>query len=135
MRNTVVDEGPPKRFLIGEAEVVAAGRFYVDYVRGVEGVREPSLELRSGSADVHAVAFARTKAVARHREIAETLGPAMTAWLVSFIVSDLSFVAMADRYWPGDQGRKEIKGGMVTLLVLLSRLYAALDRRRKRRAP
>lgn len=116
---------------IGDSEVEAARRFGEDYIRGVLGVREPSLALRSGSADAHDVAIGRAAAVTRHRAIADVIGPAMTSWLVSFVVMDLSFVAMSDRYWPGERGRKEMRGGMRTLLVLLSRLYAAGDRRRR----
>jgi hypothetical protein len=116
---------------IGDPEVRAAKRWYEDYVLGVHGVREPSLVQRSGSADAHDVAIARAAAVGRHRDIAELLGPRITAWLVAFVVDDLSLVAMSARYWPGDAGRKEMKGAMCVLLLLLSRLYAALDRRRK----
>lgn len=132
LRDTVLDEGPPKSFLIDDAEVEAARRFYEDYVRGVEGVREPSLVLRSGSADAHDVAIARAMAVGRHREIAELLGTRMTAWLIAFVVEELTFVALADRYWPSSTGRREMRGAMATMLLLLSRLYAGLDRRRKK---
>jgi hypothetical protein len=66
-------------------------------------VREPSLALRSGSVDAHDAAIGRAAAAfTRHREIADVIGPSMTAWLVSFLVLDLSFVAMSDRYWPGE---------------------------------
>jgi hypothetical protein len=112
---------------IGDAEVVAADRFRVDYIRGVEGVREPSLAQRSGSADHHDIQIMRADAVTRHREISEVIGPRMTAWLVDFLVADLSFSAMGARYWPGDAGRKAMRGSMATMLLLLSRLYAAGD--------
>lgn len=121
--------------LIGNREVEAAERFRRDYIRGVEGVREvppynPDKPLRSGSADAHDVQIARAMAVGRHRAIAELLGSRMTAWLIAFLVEDLSYVAMADRYWPTRDGRKQMQGAMVTMLRLLSRLYAALDRQR-----
>ena len=119
--------------VIDNSEVAAANRFRDDYIRGIEGVREPTLAMRSGSADAHDVAIARAMAVGRHREIAGWLGSRMTGWLVAFLVEDLTFVAMAERYWPGEAGRKEMRGSMMTMLVLLSHLYAALDRRRKRR--
>lgn len=119
--------------VIDYAEQVAASRFAEDYLFGVEGVRDPSLG--GGHGDAHEVAMAKAMALGRHREIAETIGPRMTEWLVSFIVLDLSFVAMADRYWPGETGRKEMRGAMATMLLLLSRLYVGLDRRRKRHAP
>jgi hypothetical protein len=88
MRLTVVDEGPPKTYLIGDAEVEAATRFYEDYVYGIEGVRQPSLFLRSGAADARDVAIARALATGRHRDIAELLGPRITGWLVAFVVDD-----------------------------------------------
>ena len=118
---------------IGDAELDSAERFSRDYLLGVEGVRQPSGAMRSGSADAHDVALARAVSITRHRAIAEVLGPRMTQWLVSFLVLDFTFVAMSDAYWPGQRGREEMRGGMVTLLVLLSRLYAALDRKRPRR--
>lgn len=120
--------------LIGEAEERAANRFCEDYLVGILGARIPSTALRSGSADAHDVAIARAVALTRHNEMAETLGRRITGWLVDFVVNDFSFVAMSDKYWPGEQGRKEMRGAMVTLLTLLSHLYAALDRRRKKRA-
>jgi hypothetical protein len=123
-----IDPFGEQQYLINDAEVEAARRFYEDYVHGIEGVREPSLAQRSGSADAHDVAIARAMAVGRHRDIAELLGTRMTGWLIAFLVEDLTFVAMAERYWPGEEGRKQMKGAMATMLLLLSRLYAALDR-------
>ncbi len=119
---------------IGDAEVAAAARFVRDYLLGIEGVREASGAVRSGSADAHDVAIARAIAFGRHREIADVVGPKITAYWIDFLVNDLSFVAMSDRHWPGEQGRKEMRGAMAKFLELLSHLYAGLDRKRKRRA-
>jgi hypothetical protein len=116
--------------LIGEAEERAATRFAEDYLVGVEGVRLAHIVHRSGRADAHDVAIARASAAGRHHEVAARLGAVMTAWLVGFLVEDLTFVAMAARFWPTEQGRREVKGAVVVLLVMLSRLYAALDRRK-----
>ena len=124
---------------IDDAEVEAARRFVDDYLRGIEGVREakpnsnPDIPQRIGRIDAHDIAIARAMAAGRHRDIAELLGQRMTGWLVAFLIEELTFTALADRYWPGDEGRKEMRGAMATMLLLLSRLYMALDRRKKRR--
>jgi hypothetical protein len=116
---------------IGDAEVTAAERFHRDYVFGVEGVRDPLRGGLAGAGDLHDVMLARAAAITAHREIADVIGPKLTAWLVALIVSDLSFVAMQTRFMPGPlAGRIEMKGRMTTVLLLLSRLYAAIDRRR-----
>jgi hypothetical protein len=118
---------------IGDAEVVAAERFRKDYVLGIEGVRQPSLALRSGSADFHDVQILRADAVTRHREIADVLGPRMTAWLVDFVVFDLSLRAMQKRYLPGPQyWRTEMRGRLTVVLIVLSQLYAAIDQRKRK---
>jgi len=129
---TLLHSKPPA---ISYAEQTAATRFATDYLCGVEGVRQESTALRSGSADAHDVAIGRAMALGRYRDIADRLGPEVTRWLVSFTVFDLSFVAMGDRYWPGETGRKEMRGAMATVLRLLSLRYAQLDGRRKPRAP
>jgi hypothetical protein len=118
---------------IGDAEVEAARRFWRDYVFGVEGVRDPQEGGRpSGVSDAHNAQVARAEAIGRHREITEVIGAKMTAWLISLVVLDLSFAAMQREYMPGPlAGRTEMRGRMTAVLQLLSRLYAAIDRRRR----
>lgn len=117
---------------ISNSEIVAAERFRVDYVVGIEGLREPSLAQRSGSADCHDVQILRTEALTNHREIADAIGPRMTAWLVDFVVLDLSLRAMAEVHAPGPLcGRMKMGARMTVVLILLSRLYAAVDRRKR----
>ena len=122
---------------IGDSEVIAADRFNRDYIYGIEGVRDPlGAGGRSGASDAHNGQFARAAAVGRYREIADTIGPLMTSWLVSFVVFDLSFCAMQAQFMPGPlAGRTEMRGRMTTVLILLSRLYAAIDRRRRKDHP
>jgi hypothetical protein len=106
---------------IGNAEEAAASRFTADYLVGIEGVRLRVAAVRSGRADAHDVALARVAAVSRHRQVAEALGPVLCGWLVSFLVFDLSFVAMASLALVD---RREMKGAMLTML---SRVYEQLD--------
>jgi hypothetical protein len=115
---------------IGNAEETAAERFVTDYLLGPEGVRVPSGAERSGSADAHDVAIARAMAMGRHRMIAERCGVEVTAWLVNFLVNELSFTAMADLYWPTEEGRKQMQGAMMFTLKYLSMRYAELDQGR-----
>lgn len=116
---------------IADAEEIAAERFYVDYVSGCLGVRETESIGDSGSADFHTAMLAQCAAVTRHRVIAEMIGDGMTMWLVSFIVDDLSFSAMAARYMPGrSDGRRDIRARLTTLVSLLPGLYASIDRKR-----
>lgn len=109
---------------VGNAEEQAAVRFTADYLVGIEGVRLRVAAVRSGRADAHDVALARVAAVSRHRQVADALGPVLTGWLVSFLVYDMSFVAMAALALVD---RREMKGSMVTLLTMLSRVYEQLD--------
>jgi hypothetical protein len=118
---------------IGDAEEIAAERFYVDYVCGVLGVRETESIGDSGSADFHTAQLAQCAAVTRHRAIADVIGIGMTMWLVGFIVDDLSFTALAARFMPGrSDGRRDIRARMTTLLMLLPGLYATIDRKSPR---
>jgi hypothetical protein len=116
---------------IGDAEEIAAERFYVDYVSGILGVRETESIGDSGSADFHTAQLAQCAAVTRHRAVAELIGAGMTMWMVAFIVDDLSFTAMADRFMPGRaDGRRDMRARLLTLLMLLPGLYAGIDRKR-----
>jgi len=118
---------------IGDAELMAAERFRRDYVFGVEGVRDP-LVGRCGAHDPHDAQIARSEAITRHREIADVIGRRMTSWLVALVVQDLTFVAMQALFMSGPAGGYiEMKGRMTTILILLSRMYAAIDKRARRR--
>ena len=115
--------------LITDAHVRAAERFANDYLLGIEGVR---LSGGSSSCDAHDIAWARAKAVTAHNEVVDWITGKLAGYLISFLVEDLSFVAMSDRYWPGEQGRKEMRGGMVIMLEVLALTYAKIDRQRRR---
>jgi hypothetical protein len=129
---------------IDDSEVTAAGRFFADYIFGVEGVRDPAgfvlargaVDAFGTSATLHGVQLARAAAITRHRAIANAIGPMMTVWLVDFVVLELSFVAMQKLHMPGSlNGRLDMRGRLTAILLLLSRLYAAIDGRGKRDAP
>ena len=110
---------------IGDSEVTASLRWYTDYVLGFEGVREGD---GGSGGDMTDAMVARVVSVTRHREIAAILGAKMSAWLVGFVVDDLSLRAMSDRFWPGTNGRMHMRGSLVTLLIVLAGLYAGGDR-------
>jgi len=118
---------------IGDPEVVAAERFRADYTFGVEGVRDP-IAGRCGGHDPHDAQIARSEAITRYREITDAIGPRLSAWLVSLVVMDWSFAAMQRAYMPGPLGaRIEMRGRCTTVLILLSRMYAAIDKRAQRK--
>jgi hypothetical protein len=113
---------------IDDAEVTAAERFSKDWLFAIEGVRDPLQSPGGGAGNPHDVQIARAAAMTCHRVIADAIGAAMTERLVKFVVLDFTFVAMAALFTPGRaNGRIEMRGSMATLLVLLSRQYAALD--------
>ncbi len=117
---------------IDDSAMTAATRFYVDYVLGAEGVRDP-LAGTGGRGDAHTAQLARVDASTRLREITEIIGTGMSRWLVAFVVDDLTCTAMADRYLPGvAAGRDRMRGRMTVLLTMLPGIYAAIDRWRKR---
>jgi hypothetical protein len=117
-----------KSDLIGDADVTSAERWIRDYVCGIEGVRDSAYFCASKS-DAHDALLARSKAVTRHREISCIIGDARTRWANAFLVEDLSFSAMAERFLPGrTSGRTEMIGHLATLLSVMTGLYAAIDR-------
>jgi len=117
---------------IGDAEVIAAHRWWQDYAEGVEGARDPERSGSGGASDQHVTMLVRAQAIGRHRAVTEILGDGMTVRLVAFLVDELSFAALADRFMPGRaDGRKRMATQMATLLTMLAGLYASIDRRRK----
>jgi hypothetical protein len=115
---------------IGASAVSSADRFRLDYLLGIEGVRDSDrVSGRCDPAALHVIQLARCHAVAAHRAIADVLGAAPTAWLVAFVVSDLSMSAMGRRFaGGGSEGRARMGGCIEGLLLALPGLYAANDR-------
>jgi hypothetical protein len=119
--------------------MTAAKRFRKDYTMGVLGVLGgsggSSYEPRGCGCNVaalHAIQFARCAAVTAHRAIAEVLGAELTYLLVTLLVEDASFSAMARRFDPGggSNARAMMSGRLEVLVCLLPTAYARLDRRR-----
>jgi hypothetical protein len=118
---------------IGDCDVTAAERFGRDYLFGIEGVRDPPEGGGSSGGNVHDVQIARAFAITCHRAVANVIGGLMTQWLISFLVLDLSFAAMAARFMPSrSRGCDEMKGRLTTLLMILSGVYASIDGGKRR---
>jgi hypothetical protein len=117
---------------IGNPEVAAADRFRLDYLLGVEGVRDTDRAPgRCDPSALHVVQLARCHAITAHRAVADLIGPGMTQWLVAFVVEDLSCSAMSRRFHVDtSDGHKRMAARMEVLLEMLARLYARIDRRR-----
>jgi hypothetical protein len=117
---------------IGDAEVVAADRFYRDYVYGVVGARDP--EQRSqGGGDAHTTAMARARAVAAYNEVVRRLDPRLLDRLHRFVVDENSISAMAEHYLPNrasTSARLNIGGQLATALMELAYIYTQIDGRR-----
>ena len=113
---------------ISDVHVVAADRWYRDYVLGVEGARDPDVR-RSGKArDFHAGMLARVAACARHRGVRQALGLCAEIRLRLFLVNELSFSCIAHKLMPTDvNGRKKIAAQMTFLLEQLAEHYEYAD--------
>lgn len=116
---------------IGDAEVAAGERFQRDWVWGIEGVRD-AVEGPGGSSDAHDAQLARCEAVSCVRAVEDVIGSGLVAWLVQFLVNDLSFTAMASKFLSGRaNGRIEMRGRVAAILTVLSETYRGLDARRR----
>ena len=117
---------------IRTSELISCDRFRDDYLLR-EGVRdsEPIPGARSGIEARHVMQLARIKAGMAHAVIANALGPEFTHLLMSFIVGDLSCAAMDRRYrMDTSDGPKRMAGRMEVLLIMLTRVYLGIDRKR-----
>ena len=115
---------------IDASHVMAADRWYRDYVLGVIGARDPD-SARSGKArDFHAGMLARVAACTRYRDVREALGFCAEVRLRLLLVDELSFSAIAQKLLPKDvNGRKKVAAQMVFLLEQLAEHYDVVDRR------
>ena len=118
---------------IDDCHVVAADRWYRDFVLGVEGARDPEARRSGKAGDIHAGMLSRVAACERHREVREALGFCGEIRLHLMLVEELSFSSIADKLLPGDvNGRKKVAAQMVFLLEQLVEHYASLDQRRRK---
>ncbi len=117
---------------IDDCHVVAADRWYRDYVLGVEGAQDPDARRTGKAPDVHAGMLARVAASERHSQIRRALGFCSEIRLRLMLVDELSFSAIAERLLPADtNGRKKIAAQMTFLLQQLAEHYHEIDQRRR----
>jgi hypothetical protein len=118
---------------IGDPEVVAADRWYANYALGVLGGRDPERTGGGGSSDCHTGMLARARAVEMHNAVQASIGATFTQWLDKLLVQRWSFTAMAEHFTPG-MSRQSASTTMAArcamLLMVLSEVYAAIDKRR-----
>lgn len=113
---------------IDQTHVVAAERWYRDYVMGIIGARDPEAPQSGRAPDIHAAMLARTAAVARCRSIRQNLGHCSEIRLKLLLIDELSFSATAKHLFPGEaNGRKKVAAQMSFLLEQLAEYYMLID--------
>lgn len=121
--------------LVGDAELFAAERFWMDYIVGVLGGSDPEGWGGGGGGDPHVAMILKSRALAHHNAVKAIIGDGMTARLVACFVDNMSFTAMGAKFFPRENqsgdARKSAKTQMATMLTILAGLYQAMDRKRK----
>ncbi len=113
---------------IDDTHMAAADRWHRDWVMGVVGACDPSIQRSGQAADPHARMLARIAASSRCTAVRAYLGTQAEQRLRMILVEELSFSEIGRRLLPGDvNGRKKIAAQTILLLEMLAEHYENRD--------
>ena len=119
---------------IDDTHIAAADRWYRDWVMGVVGACDPSIQRSGQAADPHSRMLARIAASSRCTAVREYLGMQAERRLRMILVEELSFSEIGRRLLPRDvNSRKKIAAQTILLLEMLAEHYQNRDQCRRAR--